>query len=209
DLPAGARAALEALPDHVGVAVVVDGHLRHQRLDESWEAKGVTVAPASTLAEGAVPLGDPADVPDVFALAAIAYCDPLVVRVPDGVGLDRPLVVLHWSEQGEVATYDRVILDVGRDADATVLELEGSAGGSAFRSSLLDARVAPAGRLRHLAIQDLDRSRWRFASHRTAVDSQASLTAMQVALGGAVTRSRTECRLVGRGATGDLLALYF
>jgi len=47
------------------------------------------------------------------------------------------------------------------------------------------------------------------ASQLSHVDTDATLTSSQVGLGGEYARSRTDCHLVGRGATGNLHAVYF
>jgi Fe-S cluster assembly protein SufD len=39
--------------------------------------------------------------------------------------------------------------------------------------------------------------------------ADATLTSSHVALGGDYARSRTDCRLIGKGATGNLQAIYF
>ena len=50
---------------------------------------------------------------------------------------------------------------------------------------------------------------WQVASQLSRVDTDATLTSAQAGLGGDYARTRTDCRLVGRGATGNLQALYF
>lgn len=210
-LPLGASALVGGLPDHAGVVIAVDGHVVHTELDERLAAKGVLLGRIDELGDGARHLLAPVDdEADLFTLAADAFAPaPVALVVPDGVVVEEPLVVVQWSEQPGAVSYQRVIIDLGRDAEATVLEVEGSAPVAGLRSSLLDLRIAAAGRLRYLDVQDLGREQWRIATQRATVESQASLVAMQVALGGAVARTRSECRLTGRGATGDLLALYF
>jgi len=47
------------------------------------------------------------------------------------------------------------------------------------------------------------------ATQVARVGQQGTLVASLVALGGDYTRVRTDCRLEGRGASGDLLAAYF
>jgi Fe-S cluster assembly protein SufD len=209
--PPGCAALLATLPPHAGVVVVVDGQVVHAELDEGLAAKGVVLGPADQDGDAlSTHLPAVAEGADLFATAAEAYTPmPAIVVVPDGVIVDLPLVVVQWSEQPDTVSYSRVVVDLGRDAEATVLEVEGAAPVSGVRSSLLDLTVAPAGRLRYLDVQDLPRQQWRIATQRATVDSQASLVAMQVALGGGVARTRSDCRLTGRGATGDLLALYF
>jgi Fe-S cluster assembly protein SufD len=209
-LPPGLRERLKGLPAHGGGLVVVDGHLAHRHLSPALADRGVVLAPISELADGEALLAASGPSDDAFAAAADAYApEPLVLRVPRGVVVDEPLVIVQWSEQDGSASYGRVVVDIGPDAQATVLEVEASAPIEAFRSNLVDLRVAPAARLRYLNLQDLDRRMWRIATQRSSVDAQGSLAALQVVLGGAYARTRSECRLVGRGATGDLLALYF
>ena len=51
--------------------------------------------------------------------------------------------------------------------------------------------------------------RGRSAPSTSTAEAQASVTAGLAGFGGDYARVRTDCRLVGRGATGDLLAAYF
>jgi Fe-S cluster assembly protein SufD len=207
--PAGLSAVLRSLPPHAGGMVLVDGVPVLTHLDEAVAAKGVQLGPLSQVSDGAALLGeDPA--PDVFATAVEAGAThPVAIRVPAGVTVEQPLVVVHWAEEPGTTAYGRVIVDVGADAEATVLEVEASADIEAFRSMLVDLRVAAAGRLRYLNVQQLGTRMWRVATHRTDVADQATVQAMQVAVGGRYARSRTDCRMRGAGGTGDLLALYF
>ena len=58
-------------------------------------------------------------------------------------------------------------------------------------------------------MQQLDRAAWSIGTLDIEAEAQASVTAGLAGFGGDYTRVRTDCRLVGRGATGDLLAAYF
>ena len=69
--------------------------------------------------------------------------------------------------------------------------------------------VGPAARLRYLNVQERGPRTWQIASQASRVERDATLVAAQAALGGEYARTRADCRLVGRGATGDLLAIYF
>ena len=50
---------------------------------------------------------------------------------------------------------------------------------------------------------------WQIASQVSQVGQEATFLAASAVLGGDYARLRTDCRLVGRGATGDLLSAYF
>jgi Fe-S cluster assembly protein SufD len=58
-------------------------------------------------------------------------------------------------------------------------------------------------------VQQLDRAAWSIGTVEIDAEAQASVTAGLAGFGGDYARVRTDCRLVGRGATGDLLAAYF
>jgi Fe-S cluster assembly protein SufD len=68
--------------------------------------------------------------------------------------------------------------------------------------------VGDAARARHVTVQDLDPATWQIATQVSRVGSSADFLAATAALGGDYARLRTDCRLVGRGATGTLLAAY-
>ena len=60
-----------------------------------------------------------------------------------------------------------------------------------------------------IGVNDLNSASDQFGSLRVRVDQEASFRLTYASLGGLYARSRFECRLVGRGASGDLTALYF
>ena len=66
-----------------------------------------------------------------------------------------------------------------------------------------------AARVGYVGVQQLDRAAWSIGTLEIVAEAQASVTAGLAGFGGDYTRVRTDCRLVGRGATGNLLAAYF
>jgi Fe-S cluster assembly protein SufD len=69
--------------------------------------------------------------------------------------------------------------------------------------------VGKAARVGHIGVQLLGQRAWQVGHLDAAVDAEATLTASAAGLGGSYARLRTDCRLVGRGATGNLRALWF
>src|SRR3954468_18647242 len=69
--------------------------------------------------------------------------------------------------------------------------------------------LARAARLDYLNAQNLGGATWQIASQVSTVDQDATLTSVCAAFGGDYARQRTDCRLVGRGASGNLRAVYF
>jgi Fe-S cluster assembly protein SufD len=108
-----------------------------------------------------------------------------------------------------VACFPHVVVDIGADAELTVVEHRISGSGSALVVPLVELAVGPAARLGYAEVQDLGSEVWQLGRQVSSVAGQGSLTAATAAFGGGYARVRTDCDLVGRGASGTLLAAYF
>jgi Fe-S cluster assembly protein SufD len=180
-------------------------------LPESWASKGATVRRAADLDGDGAGLGAVAEGgPDVFATLNDAFAaDPVVVAVPRGVQLDEPLVIgTHLSGAG-AAGFPRLVVLVGEGAAATVIERTTSTDDAVLSVPLTELRVARGGRLGFTAVQQLGPQAWQVGSLVADVGQEAQLDVGLIGLGGAYARLRTDCRLSGRGGTGNLLAAYF
>jgi Fe-S cluster assembly protein SufD len=135
--------------------------------------------------------------------------EPLVLRIPRGVVVDSPFVVVDWVQAAGAASYPRTVVSLGDDAEAVVIEHHGGDDVDAFVAPVTELDVGPAARLRYLNVQDRGPQTWQIATQSSRVDRDATLLAAQAALGGAYARMRADCRLVGRGATGNLMAVYY
>ena len=200
----GALAAAAAVVD------VADGRVVSVRGLEALAQMGVFVGPLSDAADGEAMLGSVSDdASDYFTLLNDAFTrEPLLVDVPDGVSVDGPIVVRHHARAAGAASFPRLVVRLGRDAQATVLDVQRSAGG-ALVVPVVELSVGQAARLGYMNLQQHDRNAWQVAAHTARVERDAALVAASVALGGAYARTRTDARLVGRGASGDLLSAYF
>ncbi len=99
---------------------------------------------------------------------------------------------------------------IGENAQADVLDQHTSnEDESILMCPLVELDVAPAGRLNYLKVQEQGGATWQFGSVVSRVERDATLSAATAAFGGAYARTRADTRLVGRGAHGDLMAVYF
>ncbi|MBX3313086.1 MAG: Fe-S cluster assembly protein SufD [Actinobacteria bacterium] len=200
--------------DLVGDAVrvdVVDGVVAVAELPSDWVDRGVVVAAASDLDADAAGLGTVAtNGPDVFASYNDAFLtDAVVVSVPRGVVLDRPVVVSQHLATTGVAVFPRLVVRLADGAEATVVDRVTSGDGAVLSVPLVELDVARAARLRYLHVQELGPAAWQIGSLVARIDQEADLSASLVGLGGEYARLRTDVRLAGRGANGDLRAAYF
>jgi Fe-S cluster assembly protein SufD len=138
------------------------------------------------------------------ALAA----DPVVIDVPAGVTVSDPIVVRHTGPADGTASAVRLVVRAGPDSDVHIVEVFED-GGSGLLLPRTEIHVGSAARVGYVGAQDLDATAWSIAALDISVDAQASVTAGMAGFGGEYARLRTDCRLLGRGATGDLLAAYF
>jgi Fe-S cluster assembly protein SufD len=138
------------------------------------------------------------------ALAA----DPIVIDVPAGVTVAATIVVRHPGPANAVAAVPQLVVRAGTDSEVRVVEVfEG--GGAGLLLPAATVTLAGAARVGYVGVQQLDRVAWSIGTLDIEAEAQASVTAGLAGFGGDYTRVRTDCRLVGRGATGDLLAAYF
>lgn len=203
DLPAPVAAILDLAAGQAALGVVtVDGRVAHRRALGGTDA-GLTVE------DGAPGLADGVEPADVFGTLNAAFATPLLVRTQPGAVV-APVVVVHWVSGPGVAAFPRTVLDAGADSEVALLEVVVSDDGvDALVAPTSELRVGKAARVGHLLVQQLGGATWQLGHLGADVDADATLTATVAGLGGAYARLRTDCRLVGRGATGNLRALWF
>jgi Fe-S cluster assembly protein SufD len=138
------------------------------------------------------------------ALAA----DPVLVEVPAGVTVAEPIVVRHAGPADGTAVAPRLVVRTGADSEVRIVEVfEG--GGDGLLLPATEITVGSAARLGYVSLQQLATTAWSIGTLDVSVEAQGTATVGLAGFGGAYARLRTDCRLVGRGATGDLLAAYF
>ena len=202
---------LDTLPPRAATVVVHNGYVVFAEVDPAWSAKDVYVGRLVEGPDGETALGAVAgDGPDVFAALNDATApDPVLVSVPRGLALDAPIVVVDWVDAEGAVVTPRLVVRLGENAEAKVLDWHGSADVAALVLPVIELDVARAARLGYTNVQVRGRRVWQIASQLSRVDADATLTSAQAGLGGDYARARTDCHLVGRGATGNLEAAYF
>ena len=203
--------ALEFEIDSAAVVRTVNGRVTSVDVADELVAAGVYVGPLAGVDKGSALLGAVSlEASDYFTVLNDAFAaDPVLIRVPSGVVLKRPIVVTHHVAGERVAAFPRLVVDVGADAQAEVLDHHTSDSGPLLVCPVTELDVSAAGRLGYLNVQQLGSGTWQFSSQLSRAGRDASLTASTAAFGGDYARTRSDVRLVGRGANCDLLALYF
>jgi Fe-S cluster assembly protein SufD len=156
-----------------------------------------------------VPLGEAiGEAGDPFVDLNAAYAsDAIVVEIPPGAVVEEPIELTHLVEDGRVS-FPRIVVRVGEDAEVTIVERSSTDAVDAVVVPVTELVVGRAARVKHVSLQDAAETVGIVGRIASTVDSMATLDLFHVALGGSYARMRFDCALTGRGATGNLTALY-
>ncbi len=211
-VPARVGEVLAALGPLSGVVVLVDGRVVHREAEGGpWDA-GVRFGSTHDDAVGGEDvLGATVGTSsDAFVAANDALSEePVVLDVPRGVVVERPFVVVSHTSADGVAVLPRLSIRAGADSEVSVVEVVTSDDVASLVAPVTEVSVGPAARVRHAVLQDLGPRVWQLGSFVADVAQDATLSASVAALGGDYARLRLDCRLTGRGATGNLSSAYF
>jgi Fe-S cluster assembly protein SufD len=213
--PGGGPVAAEA-GERAGLVVVRNGRVVHHELDDTLVAKGVQVCGIATCEEAdvAAVLGSCSQAsPDAFTVLHDAFlAGGAFIKVPAGVVVDKPMIVLHWSEGEGLATFPHTLVVAEESSEITVVDRFGSpevGGAGHLVDAVVELLVGDNARLRYLSVQEHGPQTWQVALQRAHVGRDASLHSSAVALGGDYARLRSESLLAGDNAESDLMAVYF
>jgi Fe-S cluster assembly scaffold protein SufB len=214
-----------ALPDGAaGFAAIRDDRVDAIALDDDARAAGVVLDSLAGLI-GRDPdlarrlLADDASLPldDKLAqLTRAGWNQGVVVHVPAGVRLERPIVLRWQTGQPGRALLTRTILDLGEGASASIVEeLEPSVGANgldgaqALFSGSLEVHLAADSTLEVASIQNLATGTVAFQHRQAEIGDGATLHWALAQLGGRLVRSRIDNRLSGDRSSVEQVEIVF
>ena len=229
-LPPDASALLERIGQRSGLVITQQGLVRSVELADDARSGGVVLAGAGSHPRAESLLGSVAaefagsDAPDAYDWLADSFAaDAVVLTVPAGVDVERPIVIVHvLGEEGSAlpapgsgrggpsgaAVFPRSFVTVGEASGATVIELLVSGTEALLVLPTVEISVGPGARLSHELIQQLGRQSWQIGRLFATAGRDATVRSFQASLGGEYARARTDSILTGKGGTAQLLAAY-
>jgi Fe-S cluster assembly scaffold protein SufB len=222
---AAPRSGASAVPDGVDVfASLTDASVDALALSDEASRAGVVldtieglIARDEALARRL--LADDASLPlnDKLAqLTRAGWNQGLVLHVPAGVRLARPVVVRWNVGAGDRALLTRTIVDLGEAASAEVVEEVLPSDGAADRgepqslyTGTLEVHLARDAELRVASIQDLAEGTVAFQHRQAEIGEGASLHWALAQLGSRLVRSRVDNRLIGDRSTVEQVEIVF
>ena len=147
---------------------------------------------------------------DRFALENLArWQHGLLVRVPKGVELERPLYVKVTSNGGSL--YWRMVVEAEEGARFTLVEDLSSAAPDtlAYTNAVVELFVGDNAKVEYVSLQNLSRETWHFGRHRAWLERDAELDWVIGGFGSKRGKVWIENDLAGPGATSRVTGAYF
>jgi hypothetical protein len=127
----------------------------------------------------------------------------LLVHVPKGVELDKPLYVRITSSANESALIWRLLVIADPGARFTLVEeiVSSEPELHAYTNEAAELFVGEGAKLEYVSLQNLSRETWHFASHHARVERDAELDWVSGGFGSKKGKVRIQNDLAGQGAT--------
>jgi Fe-S cluster assembly protein SufD len=207
----------EALADEFGAATrVIVRNGRVVSAEGAGLPASVGLGGAAALDDAPPELGTVTGRHDFFvALNESFGPDVVVVRVPAGVVLDRPIVIVHWIDGAPPdgptpCAFPRTLVHLAEDAQAQVVEV--IAGSTEPARSLVvpvsELVVEDRARLAYVLVQDLGRASWHLARLGATVGRDATLASFTAGLGAEYDRCRLDAAALGQGGSTAITSVY-
>lgn len=204
-------ALVAAAGPYSALVVVRNGRVVHVEVADGAASAGLTVGRLVDLEADGDALGSVAGAaPDaVGELHDALVADPVLVSVAPGRAITDPVLVMHWTDEDGSVTAPHLVVRLGEDSEATVYDHQASADVDALVLPVVELDAGPAARLRYQSAQTLAPRVWQLGRQASRVGRDAHLVTAMVALGGDFARLAVESSMVGKGGSGDMLAVYF
>jgi Fe-S cluster assembly protein SufD len=148
---------------------------------------------------------------DKFAALHYAFFNAgVVLYVPRGVSVDKPVRVAHRFGQPGLAALVHTLVIVEENARLAYLDDFGSAprpGPPPLASGGVELVVGPNAQLTYVQMQQWAEDVWSFSWQRARLAADARLRTLNVALGSRLARNAVQVILDGNGGQADLLGV--
>jgi Fe-S cluster assembly protein SufD len=135
----------------------------------------------------------------------------LLVRVPKGVVLEKPLHVRITSTVPNGSLFFRMVVVAERESRFSLVEEWVSATPDlpAYTNGVVELFVEDGAKLEYVSLQSLSQETWHFATHHARVERDAELDWVAGGFGSKKGKIRIQNDLAGAGATSRVTGAYF
>jgi Fe-S cluster assembly protein SufD len=142
---------------------------------------------------------------------AAAWQHGLLVHVPGGLELERPLFIRVVNEIDGGSLFWRLLVIAEEGSRFSLVEEHSSAKPDlhGYFNGVTELYVEQAAKLEYVSLQNLSRETWHFASHHARVERDAELDWVAGGFGSKRGKVRIQNDLAGPGATSRVTGAYF
>ncbi|HEY6605381.1 MAG TPA: Fe-S cluster assembly protein SufD [Gaiellaceae bacterium] len=135
----------------------------------------------------------------------------LLVHVPKGVELDKPLYVRVTNSAEDAALFWRLLVIADPGARFALVEEVASSAPDlrSYTNAAVELFVEQGAKLEYVSLQNLSRETWHFASQHARVERDAELDWVTGGFGSKKGKVRIQNDLAGEGATSQVTGAYF
>ncbi len=146
------------------------------------------------------------------ALAAALSSKGILVYVPKGLQVEKPLHSLLWGPGDGLAYFSHILVFVDNGASLTYMHESAShtvEGGQGLHSGIVEVILGENANLRFVELQSWGEHVWNFTHERAIVSRDANFDWIFGAIGSRLTKNFSEIDLTGQGAVGKMSGFYF
>lgn len=137
------------------------------------------------------------------SLNAAFFADGLVLDVAPGVALERPVEIVHLSDNTGGSLHTRSLVVAGRDSRATLVEIYAGVG-NYWRNDVVELRLGASSELARITLVEEGADAVHFGETLAALDTASRLSSFVLLLGGRTVRHEATVRSDGERSRCDL-----
>jgi Fe-S cluster assembly protein SufD len=205
------EALIAAAGPRAALVIVRNGQVVHVEVAAGAAEAGLVVGRLSELDPDGATLGEVAGAATdaLGELHDALAADPVLVQVQRGRTITDPVVVIHWTDADGSLRAPHLVVRAGEDSEVTVYDHHASADVDALVLPAVELDAGQAARIRYEGAQTLGPRVWQIGRQASRIGRDAHLLTAMVALGGDYARLSIDSTMVGKGGSGDMLAVYF
>lgn len=147
---------------------------------------------------------------DIYADINLVYGpSELAISAQRSEVIEDTFVVIHLLNREGVVAMPRISVDAGEASQLNIIEVLASDDLDSVYNTFFSAKVAQNANVGHIVLQDLSRKVTAIGNQISEISQQALFHSSTAAFGAHHSRLRADCRLNGRGSTGNLGSVYF
>jgi Fe-S cluster assembly protein SufD len=200
--------------ERAGLSIQHNSTVVTTQLDPELAVRGVVFrsldAAASGLLEGRLHGAVPSERTRFTALHAAFRTGGVLVHIPAGVVVDRPLQTLTYVDRDGLAVFPHTVIVLEEGAELTFVDRYVSPDlDHVLSDAVVEIYGGPGSRLRYVGLQEWGAGVTHLSVQRALLDRDAELRSLGVAFGADLSRSEVESVLDGDGSSSEMLGVYF